>query len=145
MSFNVGPVYDSPEPLGVTPVVDGTLLSDLVDDFEKGRGVELAGGYGGLVPQNFRFGPLDRYFLHGLPHQRAVTGPPRIWLLDCQCGVMGCNSLEARVLFDDDSVAWSNFRQPNHDGRDYSAFGPFVFERKQYGLAVSELIQALSG
>ncbi|MEU9609304.1 hypothetical protein [Streptomyces sp. NPDC048057] len=51
--------------LEVVPCIDGTPLTDLVDQFEMNAGMQPAGdAYGGLIPQFFRFGPLEDHF-HG--------------------------------------------------------------------------------
>jgi hypothetical protein len=47
----------------VVPVLNGTSLIELVRTYELQRGFDVAGGYGGLIPQYFNYGPLDRYFL----------------------------------------------------------------------------------
>ena len=56
VSFNVRPFEGA---LSITPVVDGTLLSEIVAAFEREQHFEPAGGYGGLIPEWFRFGALD--------------------------------------------------------------------------------------
>jgi hypothetical protein len=60
LSFVVQPFEGT---LSVTPAVNGSLLSDLVLGFEQEHHFEPAGGYGGLVPTWFDYGPLHSYFL----------------------------------------------------------------------------------
>ncbi|MDR0344948.1 MAG: hypothetical protein LBI49_17925 [Nocardiopsaceae bacterium] len=52
-----------PGPLMLTPVVDGSPLTELAAEFESRRGYSPAGGYAGLAPAHFRFGDLVQYFL----------------------------------------------------------------------------------
>jgi hypothetical protein len=67
----------------VVPVVDGELLTGLVDEFEMAEGMQPAGGaYSGLIPAFFRFGPLDEHF-----HGRSTNAMgPKTALLGCACG-----------------------------------------------------------
>ncbi|MGO7424211.1 hypothetical protein ACCT09_31405, partial [Rhizobium ruizarguesonis] len=52
------------ETVAIVPCVDGVGLDQLVADFERAAGYgDPAGGYGGLVPSFYRFGPLSSYFL----------------------------------------------------------------------------------
>ena len=93
-----------------------------------------AGGYGGLVPAFFRYGPLDAYFLgqdQGNPDRRT-------WLLGCDCGEVGCWPLAAHIDTDDDAVVWKEFAQPHRPTWNYSGFGPFTFERASYEAAVAQ-------
>ncbi|GAA1934385.1 hypothetical protein [Streptantibioticus ferralitis] len=49
----------------VVPSVDGTPLTQLIDRFETKAGMQPAGdAYGGLIPDFFRFGPMQDHF-HG--------------------------------------------------------------------------------
>lgn len=51
-------------PLVVVPHIDGAPLTELIDGFEISAGMEPAGdAYGGLIPQFFRFGPMQDHFL----------------------------------------------------------------------------------
>lgn len=36
-------------------------------------------------------------------------------------------------------VVWDEFRQPRRRERDYSGFGPYLFDRARYEAAVAEL------
>jgi hypothetical protein len=51
----------------------------------------------------------------------------------------GCWPLEARVVIDEETVTWNSFRQPFRPQRDYSDFGPFTFDRREYEAAIAEL------
>ena len=52
-----------PEVLAVTPSVNGIPLPQLISEFEGARHYEPAGGYVGIVPKWFDYGPLEKYFL----------------------------------------------------------------------------------
>ena len=93
------------------------------------------GAYGGLVPSYFRYGSMDELF-HGTTDLGLGADTP---LLACECGEVGCWPLLARITLTGDFVIWSHFRQPHRPTRDYSALGPFMFDREQYDAAVDDL------
>lgn len=126
-------------PVQIVPEVNGRSLVDLVTEFEESRSFTPAGGYAGLVPAHFTFGDLARYYLGEEPEQWPKPG--HLWLLGCECGEVGCWPLEARVTATDETVAWSNFHTPQRAGRDYTGFGPFLFARDHYDLAVRRAIR----
>jgi hypothetical protein len=122
------------------PVVDRQSLAVLVTEFERAQGyTDPAGGYGGIVPANLRLGPLRGYFL-AQGAQMDPDSPDEIYALFCECGEGGCWPLMVRVVVDLDTVCWTRFRQPRRPTRDYSGFGPFVFDRRQYEAAVAAAI-----
>jgi hypothetical protein len=43
----------------------------------------------------------------------------------------------AAVEQETELVRWSSFEHPHRGGRDYSSFGPFVFDRREYGAAIT--------
>jgi hypothetical protein len=49
--------------LAIIPLVNDVPLTRLVSEFEKTRSYEPVGGYGGIVPQFFTYGPLEKYFM----------------------------------------------------------------------------------
>jgi hypothetical protein len=121
----------------VVPAIDETALTDLVHAFELRAGLETRSvSYGGLIPAHFDFGPLDLHYLD------TSDGPQHDWrpLLGCSCGEWGCWPLLARITAAGDSVTWTDFQQPHRKQRDYSAFGPFSFSRKQYDDALAQLV-----
>ncbi len=65
--------------------------------------------------------------------------PGQIYALFCTCGEAGCWPLTAHVALLPDTVRWDRFGQPHRPGRDYGGFGPFLFDRVQYDVAVSEI------
>jgi hypothetical protein len=122
------------------PYIDGTPLIELVAVYEVDRGYEPAGGYGGLIPAHFNFGELTLYY--EARAARQWPRPERAWLLGCDCGDVGCWPLTARVTVTAERVTWSNFEQEHRPSRDYTGFGPFVFDHAQYANAVTEAAEA---
>ena len=128
----------------ITPVIDGTSLSDLVASFEMARGYsDPAGGYTGIIPSHFRLGPLRSYFL-GREEPTGGGDQGEIYSLFCECGEAGCWPLVNHVVVEGDRVTWRRFEQPHRPGRDYSQFGPFEFSRGEYDAAV-EAAAAFAG
>jgi hypothetical protein len=127
--------------LEVVPCVDGIPLTELIDRFETDAGMKPAGGaYGGLIPRFFRFGPMEDHF-HG--RSTSATGP-KTPLLGCECGEWGCWPLMASITVTAGLVIWDSFGQPHRTTRDYTAFGPFQFGRRQYDGALRDLSAAIS-
>jgi hypothetical protein len=145
LSFSCG-VFDEkyPQVLAITPFVNDVSLSQLVSEFEKARGYEPAGGYNGIVPKWFKYGPLEKYFLgeHDPDSYWAKLGAE--YILGCECGEVGCWPLECRIKIQSEDVIWHRFRQPHRSARDYSQFGPFVFAGAQYRDALTKLVAQMS-
>ncbi|GAA1943190.1 hypothetical protein [Kitasatospora viridis] len=120
----------------VIPCIDGIPLTDLIDRFETAARMDPAGdAYGGLIPEFYRFGPLEEHF-----HGRSTGGTgPKTPLLGCECGEWGCWPLMVGITVTDEQVVWDSFEQPYRKARDYSGFGPFRFDRRQYDDAVRVL------
>lgn len=116
----------------VEPFVDGQSLVELVAAFEEGQRFQPSGGYAGLVLSNFRFGELRQYLVG---EQESWPGS-RVPLLGCDCGEWGCWPLVATVTVQGDLVTWTDFEQPHRKERDYSGFGPYTFDARQYRAAV---------
>lgn len=127
------PVY------AVVPVIDGVALTDLVTAFERSHHLDPAGGYGGIVPQFYNYGPLDSYLMGQFSADSCWANLGGIYILGCDCGEVGCWPLICRVTICDGTVIWDDFKQPHRPERDYSQFGPFVFDDAQYRSAVREL------
>ena len=138
IDFQVRPFEDDNDCHVVTPVVAGVVLVGLVEEFERRQLFEPSGGYGGLIPEWFRFGSALTHFLAA---DGAYLDEGRVPLLGCTCGEWGCWPLLVRITLDDEKVTWSDFRQPHRPDRDYSGFGPFVFKRRDY----FDAIGAISG
>ena len=140
VSFSVEELSeDKPIVYAVTPVINGVPLTQLVASFESGQHFEPAGGYGGLVPQFFDYGPLDRYLMGDCEPDSHWANLDGIYVLGCDCGEVGCWPLLCRVTLDGEAVVWDQFKQPHRKERDYSEFGPFVFDAAQYRTAASDL------
>lgn len=124
----------------ITPCVDGVALTNLAEQFEQNLNmIDPAGGYGGLIPEFFRYGTLDRYFLGESETPYFESMPGRIFVLGCQCGEVGCWPLTTKVSANGSEVTWHSFEHPHRPARNYAAFGPFVFDRKQYEEALKGL------
>jgi len=128
----------------VTPLLDEISLVELISAFERKMGFDIAGGYGGLIPAWFNYGPLDRYFLDDFEQDSYFSKKGVIVLLGCDCGQVGCWPLSAHVEVRDDTVTWAQFGQEHRPQRDYSGFGPFVSEKDQYKGAVAKLSHQIS-
>ncbi|MFG2909188.1 hypothetical protein ACGF13_29490 [Kitasatospora sp. NPDC048286] len=127
--------------LEVVPCIDRIPLTNLIDQFETDAGMQPAGdAYGGLIPQFFRFGPMEDHF-HG---QSTGAMGPKTPVLGCECGEWGCWPLMASITVESDHVTWDSFEQPHRKARDYSGFGPFHFDRHQYDDAVKALSAVVS-
>jgi len=138
ISFAVEPLSHDESVRSIVPVVNGVHLTTLAAEFERTQHYDdPSGGYAGLVPEYFKFGPLDRYFM-GARVDSFFTGR-RYYLLGCECGEVGCWPLEACILLSEQQVSWEDFAQPFRPGRDYSTFGPFRFDLEQYRKAVFQL------
>jgi hypothetical protein len=62
-----------------------------------------------------------------------------VYLLGCDCGEVGCWPLSAHIETEGESVKWTTFQQPHRSQRDYSAFGPFIFDADLYRRTVAAL------
>lgn len=141
LAFAIQPLSADDQSLSIVPVLDGIHLTRMIEEFERINELEPAGGYAGLVPKNFKIGPLDAYFMgqtdkDGYPYESAGY-----FLLGCSCGEVGCWPLTAKFSRAQDQMVWDCFRQPHRPARDYSSFGPFTFDLDQYRQAVGELTQ----
>ena len=84
------------------------------------------GAYGGLIPQFFRFGPMEDHF-----HGRSTDAMgPKTPVLGCECGEWGCWPLMARITATAELVTWDCFEQRHRISRDYTVSGPFLVPRR---------------
>jgi hypothetical protein len=142
VSFSIQPFE---EVFAVTPVVNEIPLAEMALTFEREQRFEPTGGYGGLIPQWFKYGALDHYFLGEFEPNSYFARMGRVYLLGCGgCGEVGCWPLTARIGTSVESVVWDSFQQTHRPERDYSRFGPFVFEGNQYREAVAAFRVAFS-
>ena len=135
-------VFEDPriKAISITPFIGGVPLTQLISDFEKAKEYDPAGGYAGIVPAFFRYGPLDEYFLgESEPHSYwgEIGG---VYVLGCSCGEASCWPLQCRIRVESEDVIWSDFRQPHRPLRNYSDFGPFHFGGEQYRAAIDKLV-----
>jgi hypothetical protein len=138
ISFEIGKT-DADAPI-VTPCIDGTPLTILISEFELSNNyTDPAGGYGGLVPSYFKYGPLAQYFCGQATNHGISDKDGEIYVLGCECGEVACWPLLTSVTRLEGGYQWSAFHQPHRPERDYDAFGPFVFERSQYEDAVRDM------
>lgn len=128
-------------PFVIIPRIDGAPLTELIDRFEIATGMQPAGdAYGGLIPEFFRFGPIEDHF-----HGRLTDAMgPKTPVLGCECGEWGCWPLMTRITATYDHVTWDEFEQPHRKACDYSGFGPFQFDRRRYDEALTPLVTAIS-
>jgi len=124
----------------VVPMVDGEPLTARIHRFERATGMETRDiSYGGLIPASYRFGSASVHYFAG---SESVVADGKSPVLGCECGEWGCWPLLARVVVDQDAVTWTDFEQPHRRDRDYSGFGPFVFDRRAYEEAVAAIADA---
>ena len=136
----------------VIPQINDRSLIELVATFERSHGFDPAGRYGGAHPESETINELAAHYLGRGPDE-ALTDEPKIALLACGCGELGCWPLLARAHVDGDFLVWDQFEQPHRSGRglgsrkveiwDYSDFGPFVFSLIQFRTAIRDLHRAL--
>jgi hypothetical protein len=128
----------------VVPAIDGISLVDLVAAYETGRDYnDPAGGYGGIVPEYMRYGPIDDYFLgRRISPCRNEDGAQ--YLLGCQCGEVGCWPLMGRIVASAGVYEWRDLHNPCRDARDYSGLGPYRFEAAAYEQAARQLKKDLA-
>ncbi|NGM50428.1 hypothetical protein G5B46_12485 [Caulobacter sp. 602-2] len=121
----------------VVPWIDGVSLIDFVAAFEREQGFDKLSSEerGGLIPEYFRFGPLDRHYLG---RGDWPTGDDGTVLLGCQCGEWACDPFYARIEVEGDVVRWSAFgRYAGDEG--YAGLAPIAFARDAYEEALRSL------
>ena len=122
----------------VVPVVDGRDLVSLIGSFERERGYEVPGEYGGIVIAfDVKLDGLRDHFLGEGRHGERTA------VLGCNCGDLSCWPLLTTVEVDPEWVAWSDFRQPNRPSQEYSDFGPMRFDRSDYEDALERAVAEL--
>lgn len=96
-------------------------------------------GMAGWFPSFSVTEPLDDYFNGEFEPGSYWAQIEGIYVLGCQCGDATCWPLFCQIGRDDRTTVWKGFTQPHRPDRDYSLFGPFVFDRDQYSEAVLKL------
>jgi hypothetical protein len=143
VSFQISQI-EGEATLAITPCVDGVPLTTLVSNFEIANGYnDPAGGYGGIVPSYYRYGPLLTYFCGKALNLGISESIGEIYVLGCQCGEVGCWPLKISVTSIPDGYRWSGFTQPHRPERSYDGFGPFLFDSVQYEAAVRSVVLKL--
>jgi hypothetical protein len=137
LSFEIKPNEDGAP--SIMPCVDGVPLAALVTAYEEQNGFQPFGGYGGLIPEYFRYGPLDKYFLGQTSASGFWAEIEGVYLLGCRCGEVGCWPLRGKIELAGSDVIWRDFQQPHRPQRDYSRFGPFVFVWTDYERVLRQL------
>jgi len=74
--------------LAIVPVLNGLRLTELIEDVEQHHFYEPSGGYAGLVPSHFDFGPLDDYFMGASSIPTFKRGSLLAWLPMWRSGVL---------------------------------------------------------
>ncbi len=116
----------------LTPIIDGVELCQRIKAFEEEKNYKPAGGYGGLVPSFFTYGPLERYFLGEYGQDSYWANVGGIYALGCDCGEVGCWPLTCKIKRSEKTIIWSDFSQVHRPERDYTSFGPFTFDLDEY-------------
>ncbi|HZG16466.1 MAG TPA: hypothetical protein VE710_15860 [Candidatus Bathyarchaeia archaeon] len=114
---------------------------DLVKEYETSFAGSIAGDYAWLW-SDVVFLP-SRHFL-GEPIYELDFYNGKSAVLGCECGIVECWPLVAKITLTQDTVTWSDFEQPHRGPEsagghwDYRTFGPFVFDRKEYESQLSK-------
>ncbi len=101
-----------------------------------------AGDYLYLSPSDTFFPSRNLYgaaYQHGFDVGPTDSSRGKSVLLTCTCGIPDCWFLLAKIEVDQERVVWSAFEQFHRDW-DYSALGPFVFERAAYDGALRKRV-----
>jgi hypothetical protein len=123
-------VIDDDRQITVVPLIDGASLIALVAK------VELHFGHGQSDPR----GEYQGHVLDDLARARATYAAPRTTVLLCaDCNDPACWSLQTVIDRDGTVVRWSQFTNPLHPDWDYTALGPFEFDREQYEAAIADI------
>jgi ribosomal protein S18 acetylase RimI-like enzyme len=122
----------------IVPTIDGVLLTEIVQQFERGKKWKPLGGYGGIIPTAYKFGPIDVHYRGG---PGAIRPTP---VLGCTCGEWGCWPILVTITTSADFVEWTQLHQPHRPDRDYSPMGAFRFSRAQFDQAINDLLDRLT-
>jgi hypothetical protein len=120
----------------VRVLIDGRDLIDRVRELEvplarAEDNPHLAGAYSGMSCEEWRA-------------RSRPDADGRRPVLACECGVVDCWPLVARVVAGDKTVTWSDFKQPFRPRWSYMSLGPFVFDRGQYQAELEKIGCALT-
>lgn len=120
----------------VRVLIDGQDLIDRVRKMEIPFALaednpHLAGAYSGMATEEWQI-------------RSEADADGRRPVLGCECGVVDCWPLVARVVTGKDTVTWSDFKQPFRPRWSDAALGPFVFDRVQYQAELAKIGCALA-
>ena len=114
----------------VTILINEVDLIEKLKVFEKSFAEEegsdtLAGAYEGL--------PVSILYNYLISYKERE----RISVLGCTCGFEGCWPMKVKITETNEKMIWSDFEQPHrnkesHHYWDYTSFGKFEFEKKEY-------------
>lgn len=130
--------------VGAQLLVNGVSLVDLVRQAELPMAQQE--GSPGLAGQySWCYG--TRTYMTDL--RRGSKDPEDfIPMLQCPCGEPACWPLYAWIEVGEETVTWHSFYQRHRQAGssdkpwDYSGFGPFTFDRKQYERALQTVLKA---
>jgi hypothetical protein len=132
--------------------VNDEPLRSLVEDCERpyataSRQAHLAGDYAplwtrGSFPWSALLGVW--YEQDYLLSMERATYCPRIVLMGCGCGMIGCWPLLVRITVEDERVVWSDFAQPHRRRWKYDRLGPFTFDRSEYEATLAQAEQTFA-
>ena len=113
--------------------INGTSLVDMVKKAElpmatANNEASIAGSYAPLTLEDL----YDEINVDMDGKNKKIT------LLGCPCGIVDCWPLQAHLEENENSIIWYGFSNP-HRKWDYSKFGPFVFDKKEYKNILEEL------
>ena len=119
----------------VRVLIDGRDLIDRVKAVEKPLALDednphLAGAYLGMAREDWQI-------------RSEPDADGRRPILACECGIVDCWPLVARVVVGGNTVTWSDFKQPFRPRWSYTALGPFVFDLRQYEAELAKIGCAL--
>jgi hypothetical protein len=118
--------------------VDGRPLIDIIEEVESPLAAadgqpDLAGKYGYLNAVDVMFPSRQ---LLGEAVRPLLDYDDKVSVLECDCGCEGCWPLLMRITATEDSVFWSEPRQPHRGHWHYPPEWHLVFERRQYERAL---------
>jgi hypothetical protein len=96
---------------------------------------KIAGVYQGIDPLR-----LYQRLAYGLDKNEKG----KITILGCFCGEETCWPMKIRTIDSGEKIIWKDFEQPYRNSNcedfwDYSKFGDFTFDKKEYNKALNEL------
>lgn len=102
--------------------IDGTNFKDIITNWEKANSIDN------------HHKEVALYLLNKAlaEHVDLSLDESGSLLYSCVCGEWGCWPFYACDKEEGDTIVWDKFKQWHRPEWDYSNFGPFVFDKKQY-------------